>query len=242
MTETSPGFVDNEPADYNPDRDVVVVKASGEVIPGNDRTRVHLIEEVFWIGGVPYYWQPERERYVKVTLPSETVSLKDMKKRLENGAVMEKLAGEAFQKRWKDVWDQARSRYQFEGSYRPGNRAPLKWAYVDNEQHLYDPEKQEFTREGKTVDLEEARKKGMHVSSLLAVKLVGRLFYMDERLREFRRIGDPSERKTYDDYDELVDRGITLEIPSREEFRKLMVVERELIRELTDPDADNDRR
>lgn len=241
MTETSPGFVDNEPADYNPDKDVVVVKATGEVIPGNDRTRVHLIEEVFWIGGVPYYRQPERERYVKVTLPSETVSFKDMEKRLEKGAVMERPVGETFQKRWKDVWDQARSRYQFEGSYRPGIRAPLKWAYVDNEQYLYDPEKQEFTREGRSVDLEEARKNGMHVSSLLAVKLVGRLFYMDERLREFRRIGDPSERKTYDDYDELVDRGISLEIPSREEFRKLMVVERELMRELTEPEADNER-
>ena len=95
--------------------------------------------------------------------------------------------------------------------------------YLDNEPWVYDPETKVFSRledRNTRVGVADVERQGMHVASLLIVAIRGYPYYHDERLREFRRVGEPTIILTYDQYDLLPEDGQRLSVPQGEAFQE----------------------
>ncbi|HEX2842059.1 hypothetical protein [Hyphomicrobium sp.] len=98
-------------------------------------------------------------------------------------------------------------------------------AYLDNDLYLADAQDGVFVdpeKQAQVMTAEEAARIGKHVSNLRIVVIKGYPYYDDERLKEFRRVGEPSFVLTYDQFDLLPERDQRLTIPRGEEFRKVM--------------------
>lgn len=64
---------------------------------------------------------------------------------------------------------------------------------------------------------------------------------MDDRLREFRRVGEPSFVLDYDQFDPLPDEDQRVTIPRGDAFRKVMAKEQGYWKRVRERDADSDR-
>jgi hypothetical protein len=105
----------------------------------------------------------------------------------------------------------------------------LRRVYLDNDPWLADEENRVFRDERdtpETIPFEDGPKRGFHYSSLRIVVIKGYPYYDDERLKQFRRVGEPSFVLTYDQFDLLPEGDRRLTIPRGEAFKKVMAKEK----------------
>lgn len=101
--------------------------------------------------------------------------------------------------------------------------------YLDNEAWICDPDAKTFTGlvdRGRTLTFAEAEAKGLHLATLLIVTVKGYPYYYDERLKEMRRVGEPSFVLTFDQYDLIPERNRKMTVPTGEAFKRVMAKEK----------------
>lgn len=124
----------------------------------------------------------------------------------------------------------------------------LRRVYLNNEPFLHDEDAKLFTHEmDRTRTLTEEdleRGGGIHLASLRVVSVKGIAWYLDERLRELRRVAEPTTVLTYDQFDLLPERDQALSIPKGAAFKRAMKKEKAYRVEqqrLHDADSDCER-
>lgn len=119
----------------------------------------------------------------------------------------------------------------------------LSNTYLDNEPCLFDAERRVFLSADFKVLLTagEAALQGKHVANLRIVVIKGYPCYHDERLKEFRRVGEPTFVLDYDQFDLLPQEDQKITIPRGESFKKVMAKEKAHWKRLRKRDADSER-
>ena len=119
----------------------------------------------------------------------------------------------------------------------------LSNVYLDNEPCLFDAERQVFLSVNFQVllTMDEAALKGKHVANLEVVVIKGYPCYHDERLKEFRRVGEPTFVLDYEQFDLLPEEDRKVFIPRGDAFKKVMAKERRYWTRQQKRDADSDR-
>lgn len=121
--------------------------------------------------------------------------------------------------------------------------------YLDNELWHCDSVEEVFLgatpeNTGKTLTFAEASSGGVHVSSFSIVLIKGYPYYHEERLREFRRVGNGAFVLGYEQFDLLPEKDRELVIPEGPAFRAAMAKEKAYWRRQqcrAEADADSDR-
>lgn len=102
--------------------------------------------------------------------------------------------------------------------------------FLDNEKWVYDARDQRFEKgDGSGIRLEmgDIQRRGYHLAHLEIALIRGYPYYHDVRLREFRRVGEPSFSLGYDQFDLLPEQNRVLKFPTGERFRNVMRKEAE---------------
>lgn len=116
--------------------------------------------------------------------------------------------------------------------------------YLDNAPWLADDGEAVFRSErdlDETVPFDDVARKGLHLASLRITVIKGYPYYHDERLKEFRRVGEPSFVLDYEQFDLLPEEDQRIAIPRGEEFTKVMAKEKAYWKRRRDREADGDR-
>lgn len=89
-----------------------------------------------------------------------------------------------------------------------------------------------------TVPFDDLSRNGLHLASLRITVIKGYPYYHDERLKEFRRVGEPSFVLDYEQFDLLPEEDQHITVPCGEEFRKVMAKEKAYWKRRRDRDGD----
>ncbi len=92
----------------------------------------------------------------------------------------------------------------------------LRRVYLDNVPWLADDGNCMFLNErdaSEAIPFDDVSKRGFHLASLRIVVIKGYPYYDDERLKEFRRVGEPSFVLSYDQFDLLSEALQRLTLP-----------------------------
>lgn len=119
----------------------------------------------------------------------------------------------------------------------------LHRVYLNNEPWIYDDDNKVFWKVGDAslgVPFELVEREGRHIASLLIVAIKGYPYYQDERLREFRRVGEPSFVLTYEQFNLLPEKDRRLTVPTGDAFRQVMKKEAAYWKRRRQQDADAD--
>lgn len=117
----------------------------------------------------------------------------------------------------------------------------LRRIYLDNVPWLADDGESLFRSEhdpDETLPFEDVQRRGIHLASLRIVVIKGYPYYDDERLKQFRRVGEPTFILEYDQFDLLPEEDQQVTIPRGDEFRKVMAKEKAYWNRLRARDSD----